>query len=207
MGERRLHAARLAGVPTIPAIVRAAEEVDTLRLALVENLQRENLNPIEIGEAYKALTDKFGLSRNELSKLVGKDRSSVANTLRLLALPKKVQSLIIEDKISEGHARALLALSTETAQVSLAERIVKDRLTVRQTETETETARKRKVGKRVKKEKPSHIVFLEKAMSSHLSTRVSVEERRGGKGRIIIEFYSHDDFDRLTEQMHIPIPR
>jgi ParB family chromosome partitioning protein len=98
-------------------------------------------------------------------------------------------------------------LSTETAQVSLAERIVKDRLTVRQTETETETARKRKVGKRVKKEKPSHIVFLEKAMSSHLSTRVSVEERRGGKGRIIIEFYSHDDFDRLTEQMHIPIPR
>jgi ParB family chromosome partitioning protein len=207
MGERRLHAARLAGVPTVPAIVRAAEEVDTLRLALVENLQRENLNPIEIAQGYRALIDKFGLSQNELSEVAGKDRSSVANTLRLLSLPEKIQSLIIEDKISEGHARALLTLSTEAAQISLAERIVNDRLTVRKAEAEAGVERKRKAGSRQKKEKPSHIAFLENAMSTHLSTRVLVEERRGGKGRIVIEFYSHDDFDRLTEKMKIPIPR
>ena len=207
MGERRLHAARLAGIPTVPAIVRAADEVDSLRLALVENLQREDLNPIEIAEAYRALIDSFGLSQNELSGLVGKDRSSVANTLRLLGLPKGVQSLIVENKIREGHARALLALSTEAAQLSLAERIVKDRLTVRQTETETGTDNKKKRKSRTKKEKPSNIAFLETAMSSHLSTRVSIDEQRGGKGKIVIEFYSHDDFERLTELMQIPLPR
>jgi ParB family chromosome partitioning protein len=207
MGERRLQAARLAGVPTLPALVRAVEEVDTLRLALVENLQRENLNPIEIAEAYRALIDRFGLSQNELADLVGKDRSSVANTLRLLGLPGKIRSLIIEDKIREGHARALLALSTEAEQVSLAERIVNNRLTVRDAETETGVVKKRKPTGKTKKEKPSHITFLERAMSSHLSTRVTVEEKRGGKGKIVIEFYSHDDFDRLTELMKIPIPR
>jgi ParB family chromosome partitioning protein len=207
MGERRLQAARLAGVPTLPALGRAVEEVDTLRLALVENLQRENLNPIEIAEAYRALIDRFGLSQNELADLVGKDRSSVANTLRLLGLPGKIRSLIIEDKIREGHARALLALSTEAEQVSLAERIVNNRLTVRDAETETGVVKKRKPTGKTKKEKPSHITFLERAMSSHLSTRVTVEEKRGGKGKIVIEFYSHDDFDRLTELMKIPIPR
>lgn len=207
MGERRLQAARLAGVPSVPAIVRTAEEVDSLRLALVENLQRENLNPIEVAEAYRALIDKFGLSQNELSELVGKDRSSVANTLRLLGLPKPIQSMIVEDKIREGHARALLTLSTEAAQISLAERIVRDRLTVRQTETETGVQKKGHTEKSAAKEKPAHITFLEKAVSGHLSTRVSIDEKRGGKGRIVIEFYSHEDFDRLMERMHIPIPR
>jgi len=208
MGERRLQAARLAGEPNVPAIVRAAEDADSLRLALVENLQRENLNPIEVAEAYKALVESFGLSQNELAELVGKDRSSVANTLRLLGLPKKIQALVIEDKIREGHARALLTLSGESAQVSLAERIVRDRLTVRQAETETGVDKKRKTVKdRTKKEKPAHIDFLEKAISSHLSTRVSIDEKRGGKGKIVIEFYSHDDFDRLTELMRIPVPR
>jgi ParB family chromosome partitioning protein len=207
MGERRLQAARLAGVATVPAIVRVATDADALRLALVENLQREDLNPIEVAEAYKELMDKFELSQSQLSELVGKDRSSVANTIRLLGLPKKIQSMIIEDKIREGHARALLTLSTESAQVSLAERIVRDRLTVRQTETETGVDKKRSSKDRPRKEKPTHIDFLEKSMSSHLSTRVTVEEKRGGKGKIVIEFYSHDDFDRLTELMHIPIPR
>jgi ParB family chromosome partitioning protein len=205
MGERRLQAARLAGVPTVPALVRTADEADTLRLALVENLQREDLNPIEVAEAYRSLTERFGLSQGELADLVGKDRSSVANTLRLLGLPVKIRSLIIEGKIREGHARALLSLPTEAEQISLAEQIVSDRLTVRDAESETSAGKKRKP--RARKEKPSHIAFLENAMSSHLSTRVTVEEKRGGKGRIVIEFYSHEDFDRLTEMMNIPIPR
>jgi len=205
MGERRLQAARLAGVPTVPVLVRAADEADTLRLALVENLQRENLNPMEVAEAYRALTDTFGLSQGELADLVGKDRSSVANTLRLLGLPATIRALIIEGKIREGHARALLALPTEAEQISLAEQIVSNRLTVRDAESETSVRQKQKAG--TKKEKPSHIAFLERAISSHLSTRVTVEERRGGKGKIVIEFYSHEDFDRLTEMMNIPIPR
>ena len=205
MGERRLQAARLAGVQTVPALVRAAQDVDSLRLALVENLQRENLNPIEIAEAYHALVDTFGLSQNALADLAGKDRSSVANTLRLLGLPAKIRSMIADDKIREGHARALLALPTEAEQISLAEKIVKNRLTVRDTETETSVGKKQR--SKTTKEKPSHITFLERAISSHLSTHVTVEEKRGGKGKIVIEFYSHEDFDRLTELMRIPIPR
>jgi ParB family chromosome partitioning protein len=209
MGERRLQAARLAGVPTIPAVVRAAEDIDSLRLALVENLQREDLNPIEVAEAYRALIDRFGLSQSELAHLVGKDRSSVANTLRILGLPEEIRTFIAEGRISEGHARALLALSTRSAQISLAERIVRDRLTVRQVETETGVERKKKPkqGSTAPRVKPPHIDALEKAISAHLSTRVSIEEKRGGKGNLVVEFYSHEEFERLMAMMNIPLPR
>jgi ParB family chromosome partitioning protein len=207
MGERRLQAARLAGVLTIPAVVRVAEDVDSLRLALVENIQRENLNPIEVAEAYRALIDRFDLSQTELSRLVGKDRSSIANTLRLLGLPEEIRTFIAEGKIGEGHARALLALTTRSAQISLAERIVKDRLTVRQVETETGVARKKTRADKPEKEKPAHLRLLEQSISSHLSTRVTIDEKRGGKGKIVIEFYSHEEFERLTALMNIPLPR
>jgi ParB family chromosome partitioning protein len=208
MGERRLQAARLAGVPTIPAVVRTAEDVDSLRLALVENIQRENLNPIEVAEAYRALIDRFDLSQTELSRLVGKDRSSIANTLRILSLPEEIRTFIAEGRIGEGHARALLALTTRSAQISLAERIVKDRLTVRQVENETGVARKKRMRvDKPEKEKPAQIRLLEQSMSSHLSTRVVIEEKRGGKGKMVIEFYSHEEFERLTAMMNIPLPR
>lgn len=207
MGERRLQAARLAGVQAIPAIVRPVEEADALRLALVENLQREDLNPIEIAEAYKALVDKFGLSQQELSGLVGKDRSSVANTLRLLALPGEIRTMIVEEKISEGHARTLLALSTRAEQLALANRIVEKQLNVRQAEMEIGERREKPAKGKAKKDKPVHITLLEKAFSQHLSTRVSIDEKRGGKGKIVVEFYSHDDFERLATLMEIPLPR
>jgi ParB family chromosome partitioning protein len=207
MGERRLQAARLAGVPTIPALIRPVEDVDSLRLALVENLQRENLNPVEVAEAYRALIDRFGLSQSELARLVAKDRSTVANTLRILGLPEEIRVFIAEGRISEGHARALLALSTRSAQISLAERIVRDRLTVRQVETETGIDRKKAPRSKQTKAKPAHIDMLEKAISSHLATRVSIDEKRGGKGRMVIEFYSHEEFERLAAMMNIPLPR
>jgi ParB family chromosome partitioning protein len=207
MGERRLQAARLAGVPTIPAIVRPVEEADALRLALVENLQREDLNSIEIAEAYKALIDKFGLSQQELAELVGKDRSSVANTLRLLALPEEIRAMIVDEKISEGHARALLSLSTRAEQLALAKRIVDKNLNVRQTETEIGGRREKPAKSKAKKPKPAHIALLEKAFSQHLATRVAIDEKRGGKGKIVVEFYSHDDFERLATLMDIPLPR
>ena len=207
MGERRLQAARLAGVPSVPAIVRAVADVDTLRLALVENLQREDLNPIEVAEGYRALTDKFGLSQQELAALVGKDRSSVSNTLRLLGLPEEIRALIIEDKLSEGHARALLTLSTRAEQLAWANRIVAKQLAVRVVEAEISGRNPDRSARRAKKVKPAHIALLENAFSQHLSTRVTVDERRKGKGRIVIEFFSHDDFERLAGLLNLPLPR
>lgn len=206
MGERRLQAARLANLPTVPAVVRGAEDVDALRLALVENLQREDLNPIEVAEAYKSLIHQFGLSQNELSDLVAKDRSSVANTIRLLALPEEVRGLIQDGLIREGHARALLSLTTAEDQLSLARRIVAEKLNVREVEGMAGTERKAAREKKPKKEKPANIIDLENAISSHLATRVHVEEKRGGKGTLTIEFYSHEDFERLAELMAIPLP-
>jgi ParB family chromosome partitioning protein len=207
MGERRLQAARLAGVPTVPAVVRTVADMDTLRLALVENLQREDLNPIEIAEGYRALVDKFGLSQQELATMVGRDRSSVANTLRLLGLPEEIRAMIVDGRLGEGHARALLSLSTRAEQLAWADRIVSKELPVRVVEAEISGRALDRPRRRQKREKPAHIRALENAFSQHLSTRVSIEERRTGKGRIVVDFYSHDDFERLAALMNVPLPR
>ena len=207
MGERRLQAARLAGVQQMPVVVKAVEEVDALRLALVENLQREDLNPMEVAGAYRSLIAAFGLSQNELSRLVAKNRSSVANTLRLLSLPEEIRSMVVEGTLSEGHARALLSLSTKAEQLAMARRIQQDNLNVRQVETEAGQRRQSKGSAKATKEKSPHISFLENAIARHLSTRVTLDEKRGGKGKLVIEFYSHEDFERLAEMMHIPLPR
>jgi ParB family transcriptional regulator, chromosome partitioning protein len=207
MGERRLQAARLAGVPSVPAVVRTATDADTLRLALVENLQRENLNPIEVAEAYKALSEKFGLSHQELAGMVGKDRSSVANTLRLLGLPEEIRALIVEGKLSEGHARVLLSLATRAEQLAWAKRIVDKQLAVRAVEAELLAHKPRRGTSRRRKDKPAHITQLENAFAQHLSTRVAIDERRGGKGKIVIEFFGHEDFERIAGVLNLPLPR
>jgi len=209
MGERRLQAARLAGAASVPAVVKDVRDADSLRLAVVENIQRENLNAIEVANAYRQLIASFGLSQSDLAQLVGRDRSSVANTLRLLNLPDEVQTMIVEDKITEGHARALLSLPTQKEQLALARRIVEQNLSVRQTEAMTGLVRaqKKETSTSGKKEKPAYLTDLEKAFSSHLGTKVTIDERRGGKGKISVEFYSHEDFERLTTLMNIPLPR
>lgn len=209
MGERRLQAARLAGAASVPAVVKDVRDADSLRLAVVENIQRENLNAVEVANAYRQLIASFGLSQSDLAQLVGRDRSSVANTLRLLNLPDEVQTMIVEDRITEGHARALLSLPTQKEQLALARRIVEQNLSVRQTEAMTGLVRTQKKDSPTgrKKEKPAYLTDLEKAFSSHLGTKVTVDERRGGKGKISIEFYSHEDFERLTTLMNIPLPR
>jgi len=209
MGERRLQAARLAGAASVPAVVKDVRDADSLRLAIVENIQRENLNAVEVANAYRQLIASFGLSQSDLAQLVGRDRSSVANTLRLLNLPDEVQQMIVEDRITEGHARALLSLPTQKEQLALAHRIVEQSLSVRQTEAMTGLIRtqKKDTSNERKKQKPAYLTDLEKAFSSHLGTKVTVDERRGGKGKISIEFYSHEDFERLTTLMNIPLPR
>ena len=209
MGERRLQAARLAGVPTVPALVKVVKKAESLRLALVENIQRENLNPIEVGQAYRQLMNEFDLTQNEVSEMTGKSRSSIANTVRLLSLPEEVRGMIAEGSIGEGHARALLSLTTGAEQVALARRIVKDKLNVRQVEGDSavEKAKREEGTARKKSTKPAHVTALEDTFSQHLGTRVVVDEKRGGKGRITIEFYSHEEFERLTEQLSLPLPR
>jgi ParB family chromosome partitioning protein len=207
MGERRLQAARVAGIPSIPAIVRTVADVDTLRLALVENLQREDLNPIEVAEGYRALSEKFGLSQQELAGMVGKDRSSVSNTLRLLGLPVEIRNMVIEGQLAEGHARVLLGLSTRAEQLLWAKRIVDKQLSVRFVEAEIGARRPRRTLRQSKREKPAHITLLENAFAERLSTRVAIEERRGGKGRIVIDFFTHEDFERIADLMNVALPR
>jgi ParB family transcriptional regulator, chromosome partitioning protein len=208
MGQRRLQAARLAGVPMIPVVVRDVSDADALRLAIVENIQRENLNPIEEAQAYRRLISEFSASQSDVAGMVGKDRSSIANTLRLLNLPEEIQGMIQDGTVSSGHARALLALTTQKEQIVLARRIVEENMSVRQVESIVGLVKTRKGGTtRRRKEKPAYLVDLEKAFATHLATRVSIDEKRGGKGRITIEFYSYEDFERLASMMHVPLPR
>jgi ParB family chromosome partitioning protein len=208
MGERRLQAARLAGVPSIPVVVRDVRDADALRLAIVENIQREDLNAIEEAQAYRRLISEFAISQGDVAAMVGKDKSSVANTLRLLNLPEEVQKMVEDGAITGGHARALLALPTQKEQAALARRIVERNMSVRQVEAEVGLVRLRKDSPgRPARERPAHLVDLERAFSQHLGTRVSIEEKRGGKGRIAIEFYNHDDFERLASLMRVPLPR
>ena len=160
--------------------------------------------------AYKSLMDEFDLSQQEVAKMTGKHRSSVANTMRLLGLPEEVRKMVSDGRLGEGHARALLSLTTGAEQVAMAERIARDNLNVRQVEGDVGVERARHKSTRMpseKREKAAHIKYLEDAISQHLGTRVKVEEKRSGKGRMIIEFYSHDEFERLAQQLGIPLPR
>ncbi len=208
MGERRLQAARLAGVPTIPVVIRDVRDSDALRLAIVENIQRENLNAIEEAQAYRRLITEFSMSQADLAAMVSRDRSSVSNTLRLLNLPEEVQRMVESGALTGGHARALLSLTTQKEQLVLARRIVEQNLSVRQVEVAVGLVREKKSsGGRPAREKPAYIADLEKAFAQHLGTRVSINEKRGGKGHVTIEFYSYDDFERLAALMSVPLPR
>jgi ParB family chromosome partitioning protein len=208
MGERRLRAARLAGIANIPVVIRDVSDADALRLAIVENIQRENLNAVEEARAYRRLIAEFNVSQGDIAGMVGKDRSSIANTLRLLNLPEEILTMIENGSLSSGHARALLALTTQKEQIAMAQRIVEKNLTVRQVEQEVGMVARRKAGgSRRRREKPAYLADLEKAFATHLATRVAIDEKRGGKGRITIEFYSYDDFERLATMMNIPLPR
>lgn len=193
-GERRFRAAKQAGLDSIPAVVRNVTEREMLVLALVENIQRRDLNPIDEAGGFRRLIDEFNLTQEAIAQLLGKDRSTVANALRLLSLPYKVRDLLAAGQLSAGHARALLALSSRRDQVELAERIVQQGLSVRAVEKlcsdSGETPRRRVRPATCHPE-------LSDALQERLGTRVQISEGRGGRGRIVIEYFSHDDLDRL----------
>ena len=201
MGERRLRAARIAGKRSVPAIVREAGDADALKFALMENLQREDLNPIEEAKGYSELKEAFGLSIKEIADLLGRDRSTVSNTLRLLALPESVQEMLAGGLLSAGHARALLAIEGEREQLAWAERVVSEGITVREMEL-TRRPKQRATRRRGRRRSDPQVKAVEDLLEKHLGTRVRVAPRRKG-GVVTIEYYSNEDLERIIEQMGI----
>jgi ParB family chromosome partitioning protein len=200
-GERRFRASTLCGLKEIPAVVKDVAADDFLEWALIENIQREDLNPLEEAEAYRRLVEERMLSQDEIAKKVGKNRVTVANTLRLLRLPDEVKMLIENETLSEGHARALLGLMTPEHQRQLARRIVEDNLSVRQVEVivNRSNAHKRKA-KHARNLKPE-IVDMEHRLTLHFGTQVKIYPRKNqAQGRIELHYYSLDDFDRILEK-------
>lgn len=198
-GERRLMAAKKAGLNTVPAILRDSSEQDRLELALIENVQRADLSPLETAEAFRQLADEFNLSHGEIAKRVGKSRVSVTNTLRLLNLPPSVLEALSAEKISEGHARALLALPNAKAQAAALQTVLDKGLNVRQTE---ELVRKLSGEKPAQKPKPEtlpEIAALEERLRSSLGTKVNLKHGKKG-GTITIHYYSNEELDGLLQR-------
>jgi ParB family chromosome partitioning protein len=202
-GERRWRAAKLAGLTQVPIIVQDVADPRMLELALIENIQREDLNPIELAHAYERLANELGLSQEEIGKRTGKDRTSIANIVRLLRLPNAVQQLLAEHRLSKGHALAILGLPSQNHQIEMAEKVVARGLSVRQVETMVKeaTAERPRHGGGPRRDEPKDpnvkaaIDELERA----LGTRVRIVELTDQRGRIEIEYYSQADLDRLFQ--------
>ena len=195
-GERRWRAAQQAGLSSVPVIIRDAQDLDLAELSLIENIQREALNPVEEAGAYQTLTGTFNLSQEELASRVGKDRSTIANAIRLLQLPAAVKTALIEKKITTGHARPLLSLASPREQIDALEIILKKGLTVRETERLIQDARK-DMPERKKTKPDPYIADLEKTLSRHLMTRVQISSLHKERGTIEIRFNSEEDLNRL----------
>ena len=201
-GERRLKAARKLGLEKVPVIIREATDKEALVLAIVENVQREELNPVEKAESYRRLIDEFQYSQEEVARSVGKDRATVANLLRILKLPKEIQKGLFDGKISEGHARALLAVEEANAQMLLYLESIQKGFSVREVEDRAKNmgGLAKKLAKKIKgKVKDPEILKLEEELRLILGTKVAVQNNRKNKGRVIIEYYSLDDLDRILE--------
>ena len=207
-GERRLRAAKAAGLASVPIVLRDSEDADLLREALIENIHREDLNPIEQAEAFKALLGELGLKQEELADRVGVSRSHIANTIRLLALPLEVQQLLADEKITAGHARAVLSLGDKEAMTSLATRIAAEDLSVRQTEDVVRrflevpqaTEDKKRVAESITAKPDANLAEVEEILSEQLATRVSIQ--MGAKrGKVMIEFGSPDDLERIVSEI------
>ncbi len=200
-GERRLRAAKLAGLSTVPVIVRSAGNQSSLELALIENIQREDINALESAKAYSKLINEFGLTQEQVADRVGKSRTGIANTIRLLRLPKRITLGLESGVITEGHARALLQFDSEAQQLAVYDQIIERKLTVR----DVESAAKPKVKQQAQKAKQqSHSAdpndrALEDAISDFAGAPTKISRSEGG-GKLTIDFYSDDDLDRILEK-------
>jgi ParB family chromosome partitioning protein len=197
-GERRWRASRLAGLKTIPALVKEATKRELLEMALIENIQREDLNPLEAAEAYKRLQDEFKLTQEDLARRVGKERSTVTNFLRILGLPKEIKHELAAGSLSMGHAKALLSLERSRDQIQAAILITKKGLSVREAEA---LASRLKNPPKDKKARLSHeLKAMEEKLKKALGTKVSIASKSKG-GRIVIEYYSAEELDRILEKI------
>lgn len=202
-GERRWRAAKMAGLKEIPVIIRDYTEQEIMEISLIENIQREDLNPIEEAQAYKRLLTEFNLKQDEVAERVAKSRAAVTNSIRLLKLCDKVQQMVIDDMISTGHARALLAVEDPEEQFTLAQEIFDQKLSVREVEKLVKNLHKPEKQKQKKENQTIQVIYqdIEDKLKQKLSTKVTVTPRGEGSGKIEIEFYNHEDLDRLLDMI------
>ena len=200
-GERRLRAARLVGLESVPAVVRQASEQERLELALIENIQRENLSPLESAQAFLMLQEEFGLTQDQVAERVGKSRVAITNTIRLLKLPQEARKALNEEKISEGHARALLGLASSQAQLAALQTILRSEMNVRQAE---ELVRKLSGVKPrpliAKPPKSAELKSLEAKLRDRLGTKVSLNPTESG-GTLVIHYYSEEELESILNQI------
>ena len=199
-GERRWRAAQKAGLDKIPVWIRDVSPSEALELALIENIQRQDLNPIEEALAYQELVRRFDLTQEALSKRIGKNRSTIANFLRLIKLPDVIQQDLIDGRLTTGHARVLVSIDSPAAQREMRDLIIKKSLSVRQTEALMKKAGAPKKPKRLKYEIDTYMESLAKDLQNSLGTKVTIK-REGKKGKIIIQFYSDEDLGRLVDRL------
>ena len=201
-GERRWRAARMAGLKKVPVIIRDFEEQKVLEVALIENIQRQNLNPMEEAKAYERLNQEFNLTQDDIAKKVSKSRVAITNTMRLLKLDERVQKMVEEELISSGHARCLLSLNEKDMQYEAATRILDLGLSVR--EAETLVKRMANPPKKEEKNQNQHDFLykeLEENMKQRFGTKVHINEKKNNKGKIEIEYYSREDLERIIEML------
>jgi ParB family chromosome partitioning protein len=202
VGERRWRAAQKAGLREVPVLVKEVEGREAFEISLIENLQREDLNPIEEAEAYKHLIDEFNISQDDLSKRIGKDRTTITNTLRLLKLPLEVRNQLLQNRITSGHARALLSLENKEKQKELCALIIKKGLSVREAERLAKqwAAKLQKTTPSVKRkgDLESQLHSLEDSLRKRLGTKIHITQK-GNRGRIEIEYFSHEELERIVE--------
>lgn len=201
-GERRWRAAKLAGLKEVPVIIRNLTDQEVVEISLIENIQREDLNPIEEAQAYKRLLEEFHLKQDEVAERVSKSRTAVTNSMRLLKLCEPVQKMVVDGMISTGHARALLAIEDPEQQYLIAQKVFDEKLSVREVEKLVKNLNK--PPKPARQENTTlNVIYqdISERLKQSLGTKVSIQAKENGAGKIEIEFYNHEDLDRLLEQM------
>lgn len=203
-GERRWRAAKLAGLKQVPVIIKNLTDQEIVEISLIENIQRENLNPIEEAQAYKRLLNEFHLKQDEVAERVSKSRTAVTNSMRLLKLSDDVQRMVIDEMITTGHARALLGVEDPVEQYNLAQRIFDEKLSVREVEKIVKNMGKPAKPKKEKVvDKSMQVIYddISEKLKTQLGTKVNIVPKEDGSGKIEIEFYSHDELDRILDLM------
>ncbi|MDD7796236.1 ParB/RepB/Spo0J family partition protein [Clostridium sp. 'White wine YQ'] len=202
-GERRWRAAKLAGLKEVPAVVMDFSKSQLLEISLIENIQREDLNPIEEAKAFKQLISEFNLTQEALSERVGKSRTTITNSMRLLNLDERVQNYVIEGVLSEGHGRTLLAIDDKEVQYEMAQKVIDDKITVRELEKIIKNlGKEKKKPENVEGEISPYLKDLREKLESHFGTKVNIDKKRS-KGKIEIEYYSNEDLERILELINL----